>query len=522
MKIKGIIYIRVSSEDQTKGTSLENQEQLCRAYCFQKGIEVVEVFRDEGESAKDLSLNNRKDFLRALEFCRKNKMDAFVVLRVSRFARNTEDHFAVRKILLNYGTSLHSVTEPIGNKPSEKFIETVLAGAADYENGIRRQQCTDGMSQKINQGIFPWRSPIGYRCLHFKKRDEKKTLPDPPDELIFPIIQRGLREYSQGLFNSQTELRNAFERWGLRTNKSQVERILGKYLKFYSGIIINPWTGKEVRGLHKAMISEADFQNILRIRSGKARLIKRTRENPDFPLKRTVICGYCNRQLTGSSPRGNGGVYSYYHCQNKNCSMFGKGIAKKIIEKEFVEYLETITPKSKFLAIFNATVVDIWKEKGQLFELEAQKQKKQLELLEEKRKRIFDMREDGSYSKEEFQERKDKIDNEITTVKISFSENRIDQLDIESVLAFANNFINNLGRQWFDLSPQIRPKFQKLVLPEGITYQRGKGFGTAKLGYIYEQNQLSAGNSSRLVDPRGIEPRPHPCHGRVIPIYYGP
>lgn len=24
------------------------------------------------------------------------------------------------------------------------------------------------------------------------------------------------------------------------------------------------------------------------------------------------------------------------------------------------------------------------------------------------------------------------------------------------------------------------------------------------------------------MDPRGIEPRPHPCHGRVIPLYYGP
>lgn len=25
-----------------------------------------------------------------------------------------------------------------------------------------------------------------------------------------------------------------------------------------------------------------------------------------------------------------------------------------------------------------------------------------------------------------------------------------------------------------------------------------------------------------VVDPPGIEPGPHPCHGRVIPIYYGP
>ena len=64
-------------------------------------MEVAAVFREEGESAKDLSLNNRQEFLRALEFCRKNKgkVGHFVVLRVDRFARSTEDHFAVRKIL---------------------------------------------------------------------------------------------------------------------------------------------------------------------------------------------------------------------------------------------------------------------------------------------------------------------------------------------------------------------------------------------------------------------------------------
>src|SRR3990167_8014240 len=111
--MKGIIYIRVSSDEQVKGTSLEFQDENCRKYCQEKGIEVLEVFREEGESAKDLSMHNRKEFLRALEFCRKNKggVQVFVVLRVDRFARNTDDHFAVRKILVDYGVTLHSVTD---------------------------------------------------------------------------------------------------------------------------------------------------------------------------------------------------------------------------------------------------------------------------------------------------------------------------------------------------------------------------------------------------------------------------
>ncbi|MDP3763593.1 MAG: recombinase family protein, partial [bacterium] len=99
--MKAVIYTRVSSDEQVKGTSLEHQEELCQKYCKEKGLEIVSVFEEQGESAKDLSLNNRKKFLEALEFCRKNKdkVQAFVVLRVDRFARNADDHFAIRKIL---------------------------------------------------------------------------------------------------------------------------------------------------------------------------------------------------------------------------------------------------------------------------------------------------------------------------------------------------------------------------------------------------------------------------------------
>ena len=220
--MKGIIYKRVSSNEQVDGTSLAFQEESCRIYCAAKGIDVVKVFSEEGESAKDLSLNNRTAFLEALEYCRKhkNEIDVFVVLRMNRFARNTEDHFAVRKILLDYGTSLHSVTEPVDNTPTGKFFETIIAGASEYENAIRKRQCTDGMIARINQGIYPWKPPVGYKSQQCKKHDEKKTRPDPPDKELFPIIQSGLKEFAKGIY-SQSELSN-------KLNALGYERAAGK------------------------------------------------------------------------------------------------------------------------------------------------------------------------------------------------------------------------------------------------------------------------------------------------------
>ena len=522
--MRGIIYTRVSSDEQVKGTSLDDQEVRCRQYCKEKGIEILKVFREEGASAKT---TDRKVLIEALEYCRlnKGKIDAFVVWKVDRFARNAEDHFAVRKLLIEYGLGLRSVTEPIGKDPAEKLFETMLAGFAEFDNDIRRQRCTNGMLAKLNQGIWPWKPPLGYKCGNFKRRGLKKVKPDPPDEKIFPLLQRALKEYSRGTFNSQAELAAALDKWGLKEIRGKktptqfIDRLLGRFLKFYTGILVNPWTGEEKEGLHQPMITQDEMYRIQLIRAGKSvNNTQRNKYNPNFPLRRTIICASCTKPLTGSTSRGNGGLYSYYHCHNRQCAMFSKGIAKDILEKEFCLYLKTITPKENFLAVFKETILDYWEEQSKTFRLEAEHYEKKLTELEAQKKRIYDMREDESYTKDEFIERKGEIENKITATKISLSEARIEQFDLEGTLTYAANFIRDLGRQWFDLTPELRPRFQKLLFPDGIPYQRGKGFGTAKLGLIYEINRQCDGDLSQVVDHGRIELPPGGCKPPALPL----
>lgn len=505
--MQGIIYTRVSSDEQVKGTSLENQEQLCQAYCAQRGIQIVAIFKEGGESAKDLSLNNRKQFLSALEFCRKRKdeIQAFIVLRVDRFARNTEDHFAVRKILLEYGTSLHSVTEPIGNKPAEKFIETVLAGAAEYDNAIRKQRCSDGMSQKINQGIYPWKPPVGYACQHAKKHGEKKATADPPDEQTFPLIQRALQEYASSRCN-MAEMSRLLDKWGLAqirckpTSGQFVDRLVHRSLKFYAGILFNPWTGKDITGLHKPMITKEEYYKILLINAGKSpHQVPRTTYNENFPLRRVVSCAKCKRPLTGSFSKGRSAKYPYYHCFNKECELCYKVIEKTKIEPEFMAHLKEIAPKAKWITAFNRVVLERWKEQGLGFQADVQRRENHLKQLKEREKRIYEMREDGTYAKDVFLERKQEIENQLAAAKIALSESKIDMFDLEATIIYATKFISDLGRQWFDLKPEQRPRFQKLIFPVGISYSKKEGFGTAQLGLIYEIITDSRGRESALV-----------------------
>jgi len=73
-----------------------------------------------------------------------------------------------------------------------------------------------------------------------------------------------------------------------------------------------------------------------------------------------------------------------------------------------------------------------------------------------------------------------------------------------SVLTYTTEFIGSIGQKWLVLPISWQRRLQKLVFPEGIPYFRNQGFGTAKLGYIFELIRTFGGQKSFSVDQRGI------------------
>src|SRR5262249_36767979 len=151
-----------------------------------------EIFVERGESA---TAANRTELLKALDYCRKNKgrIQAFIVWKLDRFARNTTDHYSLQAELRKYGVALYSVTEPISDDPIGRMTEAVLAGYAQFENDIRKQRCEAGMRRKLTEGIWPWCPPLGY--LHAKRlTDRRKTRPDEPDPDRFDRLRQALKQ----------------------------------------------------------------------------------------------------------------------------------------------------------------------------------------------------------------------------------------------------------------------------------------------------------------------------------------
>lgn len=508
---QGIIYTRVSSEEQVTGTSLAFQEQLCRRYCEERGITVAALFREEGESAKTA---DRTELLRALEFCRKhkNQVHAFIVAKVDRFARNTEDHFYVRKLLLDFGVTLHSVTEPIGNKPTEKFVETVLAASAEFDNAIRKQRCTDGLVARIEQGIWPFRSPLGYLSAQHRKRGEKKTRPDQRDPDLFPIIQEGLKAYAAGHVRSLKELGDLFDALGMARLRARptppqlIDRIAGKYLDFFAGILVNPWTGERHRGQHEPMITEEESQRIRLIRSGRLTplVVRRDRFSAEFPLRRTVRCAACGRPLTGAFTKGNGGRYPYYNCGNRGCPRRGKSIPRQLLHSAFRDLLKEITPQPRVMQLFEVRFREAWAKRNAVFERARLQHAHALTELQAKRRRVFEMREDGSYTREMFQERLAEIDRDLAALSFQQGTQVPQELNVDGALTSLRDFSESLDPIWFILPPATRPRFEHLVFPAGVTYERGRGVRTTRLGLIFELNRCCRGTDSPDVHLRGI------------------
>lgn len=503
--MNGIIYCRVSSKEQVQGTSLDMQEKACLEYAKDKGIQVFKKFIEEGESAK---FKERTQLLKLLEFCQANKgkVDALIVWKVDRLARNASDHFGIKVLLTKYGVSIHSVTEPIGDDPQGHLMETVLAGFAQFDNDIRTIRTIGGMQKRIEEGIWPWVPPTGYKA----SRDRTERKIDIPDEKRFKLVKKLWKEYLKGIY-SITDIAKMANQWKLTTKKGHtmypqtIKKMFNN--KFYAGILINPWTKEEIEGKHQSMVNMEEFMKAQLIMRGRSvNSGSRNGQNPEFPLRHFVICGYCGKPLTASWSRGRNKRYPYYHCHNRECSHYAKAIHKVKIEKDFIKFLKKITPKENYIKLFKQIVLDVWQEKYKDLNQDNLLYKKELEKLEKEKEKIIEMKKKELFTDEEFLKEKESINEKIAVTRLSMNESIIEEFDIKSALDYALEFIKNIPRLWFDMNLEQKQRFQNLIFPQRVTYKAGK-FGTAEISLIYQLIEQSTHQKVGLVPLRGIEPR---------------
>jgi len=506
-----VIYIRVSSDEQVKGMSLDFQKADCLAYAQSRGFTVDRIFEDRGESAK---FANRPALLELLDYGRKHRksVGALIVWKLDRLARNQLDYYYLKRTLLDSGIALHSATEPSMEDSSSiagKVFETFSALQAELDNTMRSERARRGMEAKLLSGIYPWKPPLGYRRHSSRTEGSKKTVADEPDPKTFTIIQSALRDYATGRF-SQVDLVRRLSASGLaaargrRVHHPLVSFILYRHLDFYRGVLKNRWGDEIIQGKHMPMITEDEYHRIVAVRDGRTigAGVTRRKHNPQFPLRKMLRCAKCDEFLTASFSRGKmGGRYGYYHCRKKGCPLYGRGMRREKVEADFKRLSNDYSLNPDFLVHLRRLIED------ELGAGEAESRHK-AELLESrlaehqrKRERVFEMREEGSYGREDFMERKAAVEREIESVKgeLAFAREREGKLD--QVIEYAMQFLGQLGGSWSEMEESQKRGFQQLLFPNGISYDKKSGFGTPNPGLIFGLNREWADKNLQGVRP---------------------
>ncbi len=515
---RAVIYCRVSTKDQVENFSLATQEKACREYCARHSFDVDKVFVEEGESAKTA---NRTQFQKALAYCRENKgkVTWLVVYAVSRFARNSHDHQATRAILGTVGVNLRSVTENFDESSNGKFMESIMAAVAQFDNDMRAERSSATMKTAYLKGKWTFKAPLGY--LNCDGKGGHGSLVHDPER--GPLVKQAFELYATGLHTKQKVL-EIVTAAGLRTRhgkpvpKQTFNQLLRKpvyigWLEVTSKAKVKgqkgeSW-GKPVCGDFEPLVTQEVFDTVQAILSGKrGSLTPRLRSNPDFPLRHFVKCGCCGRPLTASRSKGRSKRYAYYCCPNSPCR--GVSISKPDLESSFMAFLERMQPEPRYVKLFNAIVLDVWKEKQAQNLTLTVSLEHQIEELHGRKERLEEaFLYERTVDRETYDRQRDKLNEQIMLAEMQERDAKLEGYDVEAVLAFAEHVILNAARLWTEFSSDQKQRLQKVLFPEGVTFAKGE-FGTAATCPLFKLLEKPVGAESSLATLTGIEPVPSP------------
>jgi site-specific DNA recombinase len=160
MKNRAVVYVRVSSEKQVEGYSLQTQIEGCEKYAQANNLTIVERIEDPGQSGATL---NRPGLSRVRKLAANGQVDAVLIYARDRLARELLQDLAVCHELRSAGVTIHDV---LRNKVlTGDFSDHIDAIIAEEERRRIRERTVRGRHARVMAGKFPTHAkpPYGYK-----------------------------------------------------------------------------------------------------------------------------------------------------------------------------------------------------------------------------------------------------------------------------------------------------------------------------------------------------------------------
>jgi site-specific DNA recombinase len=301
-------YIRVSTQKQGQGVSLQEQRGAIERYAERRALRIICWFEERETAAK----RGRPVFGRMLKDLKGGKADGVIIHKIDRSARNLKD-WADLGELIDGGYDVHFATETLDltSRGGRLSADIQAVVAADYIRNLR-EETRKGFYGRLKQGFYPMRAPLGYL-------NRGAAKPKEPDPAVAPLVRRAFELYSTGAYSLHT-LQHEVTFMGLRNLAGKPLSINGISTllnnPFYVGIMRIDRTHETFRGVHAPIISNGLFNRVQAVLQG--RVAPRTQKHY-FLLRRMLRCTHCTRILTGERQKG----HVYYSCHTPACPTTG-------------------------------------------------------------------------------------------------------------------------------------------------------------------------------------------------------
>lgn len=509
---KALLYCRVSSKRQSQeGSGLDSQEHRCRQYADAKGYTVEAVFPDDVSGGGDFM--KRPGMVALLAYMDAKPNEQFVVIfdDLKRYARDTEFHLRLRRIMAERGAARECLNFNFENSPEGKFFETIAAAQGELEREQNGRQVTQKMRARVEQGVYCFGPVVGYR--YDKHSDGGKIL--VPDEPKASIIREAFEGLAVGRFQSQSEVKrflDASPEFQTRGGNAKIaKQSLSTLLRcpLYAGYISIPLWGIHLQlGKHEALVSFAVWKRVQDRLDGRANAPARKDLRADFPLRGFVCCSACDSPMTAAWSKGRNALYPYYVCYKKGCQLRGKSVRKEKVEADFETLVRSLKPAPVLHKLAHAMFTDCWSAEADKAKARERAALSQVSAIDKKIGRLVER----------------VMASENTSV-IQAYEKQIAALDIEkaelaeiaakkakSIITFDESFrtafafLSNPWKLWASDKLEHKRAVLRLAFKGPLAYCRNEGFRTAGIAEPFRVLGALTACNKEMVAPGGLEP----------------
>lgn len=504
------IYCRVSTEEQSEnGYSIDEQERLLEEWCKKMGYVIYKCYSDRGISGKNIK--DRPALKELLSDAKEGKFDMVISWKINRVSRKLEDVLKIVNILEKNNITFKSYSEPFEtDTPAGRMQFQMMALIGEFERGTIAQNVKMGMISKAKSGNWCGGRVLGYDLVPNNSPEEEKKGKNKLEinEKEAEIVRFIFNEYSKG--KGYKAITNQINKLGYKTKKGNnfsvgsIRDILTNpvYIGEIRYNVRQNWSEKRrrninpnpirVKGKHEAIIDRElwdKVQLILESKKGKPSRIY----DGEYPLTGILRCPKCGAGMvisrtTNTLADGTKKRIAYYCCgnwKNKGTSVCNSNTIRVDKANEYVfKKIEELVSNE---AMIKAVVKNINKErkdkvkpaKRLLGDID-----KELEKLDKRKRKIFEAYEDDILTKEEFQIRKDELNEKIRILEEekkpllnTISEDVSEEIPYEFIKDILMNFSKVLNSS---VSREQQKKLLHMIISE-ITMNESREVESIKL-----------------------------------------